>query len=287
MHATDTRDPAAELCLELIELHGLRNSNSFGDARRQFKAAMLIQRYKDCRAYPVLLRSADFCLMLDEDVESCCFLLEQAARISLECGEMQEAASAYVALSQQYGYHDLTKAEDCLARAEVIAQSSWVEMPAILNNKAVLALYRGEIGSEGLQLLEDALILVSDTVDEVLVRLNLLVHRMLAGERSGKGIAELEALLDGSLQDAEILRIAHFNLERACLDLARETQAGRHGSAWRAVRSSLDEAFWTFRRSGNGQASLATWRLGLDYFPVLLSHWKLGAIPFDAVHDQP
>ena len=279
-------DPDSELCLELVELHGLRNSDRFGDARRRFNAAMLVQRYKACRAYPVLLRSADFCLMLDEDLEACCILLEEAARLSTERRDWQEAASAYVALCQQHGYHDLSKARSFLAEAARIARSSWVEMPAVLANGAVLSLYEGTVAPEGLASLEDALVLTTDPDDEVLVRLNLLVHRMLAGDGSGSGIPELEALLAGTVRDTEIARIVHFNLERASLDLCREADARRHGAAWRGAKGPIDAAYWESRKSGARRAGVPAWRLDLPYYPVLLSHWKLGAVPFDAVPDQ-
>ena len=282
----ETIDPDAELCLELVDLHGLRNANRYGDARRQFKTAMNVQRYKTCRAYAVLLRSADFCLMLDGDLDECCLLLEEAAHLSWDRGDMQEAASTYVALCQQHGYHNLDRAREHLARAELISRSSWVEMPAILANEAVLALYRGEIETEGVSLLEDALVLTTDPGDEVLVRLNLLVHRLMAGDRTGNGIPELERLLHDSVADAEITRIVHFNLERACLDLGREVDARRHGLAWRSVNSDIDEAFWAYRRSGRRHPALPHWRLDMSYYPVLLSHWKLGAIPFDAVRND-
>ena len=259
-------DPDSELCLELVELHGLRNSDRFADARRRFNAAMLAQRYKACRAYPVLLRSADFCLMLDEDLEACCILLEEAARLSTERLDWQEAASAYVALCQQHGYHDLPKARSFLVEAARIARSNWVEMPAILANEAVLSLYEGRAAPEGLALLEDALILTTDPDDEVLIRLNLLVHRILAGDRSGSGIPELEALLAGTVRDTEIARIVHFNLERASVELGRE---GRRTAA----RGGLARCQGSHRRRVLGQPQVrqpADRRSGLAPRPTLL-----------------
>ena len=281
-----TPDPDAELCLELVELHGLRNADRFGDARRQFREALHVQRFKTCRAYPVLLRSADFCLMLDEDLAECCLLLEDAARRSAEAGDRQEAASTYLALCQQYGYHDLDKARDNLARASEIARTDWVEMSAILANEAVLDIYRGEATPQTRERLEDALVLTTDPGDEVLIRLSLLIHEMLGGEASGRGIPELERLLREAVWDSEITRIVHYNLERACSALGRQAEAARHATAWRGITSSIDKAFWEYRRSGRRDPSLPSWRLDLPYYPVLLSHWKLGAIPFDAVADH-
>ena len=128
-------------------------------------------------------------------------------------------------------------------------------------------------------MLEDALVLTSDPGDEVLVRLNLLVHRMLAGDRSGNGIGDLEALLAGSVIDAEITRIVHFNLERASLDLGREHEARRHATAWRSVSSDIDRAFWAFRRVGRADAALPRWRQDLAYYPVYMSHWNWAPYP--------
>ena len=282
----DRIDADSELCLKLIRLHGLRNSDRFRDARREFKQAREVQRFKTRPAYPVLLRLADSCLMADGDLDECIRLLQQSAALSMENGQFAEAASAYVALCQQYGYHDLDASEFYLAKAASLADEGWVEMPAILANKAVIALYRREVTEAGLQLLEDALILSTDLLDEILVRIDILVHRLMAGDASGSGIAELDRCLRCGQVDTEIAKAGFYNLEQACLTVGDEVSAGGYRAAWRALDSGIDAAYWRSRTHDVRPAEVPDWRLDLPYYPVLLSHWKLGTVPFDAVADD-
>jgi hypothetical protein len=280
-----TDDPDAELCIELIIMHGLRNSNRFAEARARFRTAIIQQRFRSRPAFTVLLRFADSCLMLDEDLEACCRTLQDAADLAVDRLQIEEAVSAYVSLSQQHGYHDLDFAERCLAQAEVLSEGAWVQLPAILNNKAVLALYRGKVDAAGLMLLEDALLLSSEPLDEILIRTNILVHRAMSGDVSGAGAAELVACLADEGLDTEIRKIAHYNLEVLAKARKDESEAAHHGAIWRSLDSGIDRAFWTARRSGGRTSDVPPWRLDLVHYPVLLSHWKLGTVPFDAIAD--
>lgn len=282
----DRVDPDAELCLELVIIHALRNSDRFDEARRRYKSAVIQQRFHDRDAFTVLLRFADLCLMRDDDLVACCDLLERAAATAVERNQIHEAVSAYVALSQQHGYHDLDAAAHHLANAAKAAEGRWVQIPAILNNTAVLDLYRGNVLVDGLRLLEDALILSSDPLEEILIRTNIVVHRMLSGSTRADGLAELSARVVSEALDTEIRRIAHFNLEQAYRACGDEAAAIRHGATWRVLRSGIDEAFWKARGLGIRTAAVPAWRLDLPYYPVYLSHWKLGTIPFDAVADD-
>ena len=284
--AGERNDADAELCLELVVLHGLRNSDRFEEARTRYGQAIHKMRFRDRVASTVLYRFADLCLMRDEDFDACRDCLERAADLAVERGQGQEAVSAYVALCQLHGYHDLDRAGHYLGEAAEAAEARWVQLPALLNNRAVIDMYRGIVDEAGVRGLEDALMLASDPLDELLIRSNIVVHRMLAGRGTRGDLAEISAGAASATLDTEIRKIVHFNLEQSCRTLGDNLDADRHGEAWRRLPSTMDSAFWRARASGTQRAGVPPFRLEIPYYPVFLSHWKTGTVPFDAVADD-
>ena len=276
----------AELCAELVAIHGLRNSDGFAEARERYRAALLKQRYKSRPAYGVLLRFADLCLMRDEDFDDCSRRLEEAAELALRQAQPAEAVSALVALSQHHGYSDLDASAGFLDHAAALAEGSNLERAALLNNRATIALCRGEASQAGLATLEDALILCSDPLDEIIVRNNILVHRSLSGMDCLLPAAELSALLGEEPRDSELRKISAFNLEAALASCEDRQGAARAGAAWRAIDTGIDRTYWRARENGGHPAGVPAWRMSLPFYPVLMSHWKLGTVPFDAIADD-
>ena len=286
LQAQDNADPNAELCLELILIHGFRQSNRFAEARRRYETAVLQVRYRSLIAYPVLLRFADLCLSTDEDVERCAVFLEEAVERAVSLNLETEIVLSLNSLVQHYGYHDLEKAKVSLERLESLADGIWFQRVMLLNNRAVLSIYLGTATSADLRSLERALLLCVDRLDTILVRCNILAYRMIYGDDRfvvEDSISDLADLIDDESIDTEIRRIALYNLEQASSDIGQDSDALAYRERWLPLESGIDARYWRCRRTGSSSPLIPTWRLAQRYHPIYLSHWHIGPIPFQAI----
>jgi len=122
----------------------------------------------------------------------------------------------------------------------------------------------------------------------LLIHNNLLAWHAEAGETEevldyARGLDQ--ALTESGQIDDEIRRISHFNLAQAYELLGLEAPAGEHSRRWRQIHTGLDEQFWACRR-GEGTGPATRRRFGMRFYPIYLSHWHLGTVPFDAVPDD-
>ncbi len=283
------QDRDAELCLKLVRLHGLRNSNQLEAARRDYWALVQDPRFRTLQAYPVLLRYADLCLFGDDEFTNCVKYLEDAIEQADRRGMQRDLASACVSLAQQIGYtDDLDRAEQLLDRAETIAGSVWLQRSTLLADRAVLSLYRRQVARDALRLLEQALVLSWDPLDRILIRTNILVWHGMAGhlDQVGQIADELGGSIADASLDGEIRRIAFFNLEQVSRKRGDYSRADQFRSAWTGIRSGIDEDYWSYRRTGRVPTGHRSQRYQMDFYPVYLAHWHMGLVPFEAVTDD-
>lgn len=281
------RDLDAELCLQLIRMHGLRNSNQLASARSLYKATISQRHFSGRNAYVTLLRFADLCLFTDEDLPDCLRHLERAIEEADRFGFHGELASACISLSQLLGYtSDLDRAELLLDKASEIARDVWLQQSTLLANRAVISLYREDTSTEAIRLLEQALVLSYETLDKLLIQLNMLIWHASVGDvdRSLQIEERLRSFISLSGLDTEIKRIALFNLEAMSRRFGRVDEADIYRKSWAPLRSGVDEAYWSFRRTGKTDHTES--RRKLDFHPVYLAHWHLGLIPFQAISDD-
>lgn len=280
-------DPDAELCLRLVLLHGLRSSNRLEEARDLYLSIVGEERFRKCAAYPVLLRFSDVCLFRDNDFPTCVQALEAAVHTASLQGQWREVTAAQIALTQQFAYRDLDKAAASLAAAMSSEEAGWSQQLTIINNLHVLGMYKGVVTQDSVRALYSSLLLTQDPLDNLLVRNNILAaHMMLDLDLDSRFVEDLEASCDASSVDSEIRKIAYFNLSA----LFRKSQDHRNseklGRAWQEIVDLVDGDYWGFRRTGLGPERLPRWRASLDYYPVLLSDWKVGTVPFEALPDH-
>ncbi|WP_164639119.1 hypothetical protein [Rhodopseudomonas sp. BR0G17] len=281
----NTESLDAELCLKLIKMHGLRNSNQLASARDLYIDTVSQRKYSNLSAYPTLLRFADLCLCSDEDLPQCAQYLELAIAESERRGLRGELASSCLALGQLIGYTpNLDRAEALLNRASEIGDEVWLQRSNLLANRAVISLYRGNPTAEDLRLLEQAQVLAYDALDCLLIQVNMLIWHAVAGDfdRALQIEEVIAASLSKSSIDTEIKRIALFNLEATNKRFGRMDAAGGYHERWTALRSGIDEKYWSARRN---EIDLDDWRCSLEFYPVYLAHWHLGLVPFQAIGD--
>jgi tetratricopeptide (TPR) repeat protein len=282
-------DLDAELCLRLIKLHGLRNSNQLMAARDYYIKTVTDRRFHKLAAYPTLLRYADLCLFLDEDYSQCIAYLREAITLSESRGMINDYVSACISLAQQLGYSDdLDQAEGFLDKADSMASQVWIQRPMLLTNRAVLSMYRGIFKEDSLLLLEQALVLSSDSLDRILIQTNIMIWFSSNG-RNDKAIDAARALQELVIDtgiDTEIRRIVLLNIEQVFRIVGHEDAANNARKAWVGLSSGIDEKYWSVRKSNAQLSSSYPKRYFITYYPVYLAHWHMGFVPFEAVVDD-
>ncbi|MCA1325094.1 ATP-binding protein [Herbaspirillum sp. alder98] len=292
-HALDS-----ELCLRLIIMHALRNSDRLQEARAYYLEAISRKKYASLKAFPTLLRYADFCLYKDEDQPLCIQYLRQAERLIKESqshgnGHKQafqvEYVSICLSLVQQLGYTEaLEEVEGYLQEVDEIAQDSWIQQATLMANWAVLAMYRGIFSIEDRDRLRQALLLSYDPLDRILIQINLLVWYAMAGQFDEvRRIANsLHNVTSNPMIDTEIRRIGLYNLEQLERVLGNDAKADELYTRWSAMESGIDVAYWCFRRSRNVLPPSSSPRYQMQFHPVYLAHWHTGTVPFEAIGNE-
>jgi hypothetical protein len=285
----DSADVDAELCLRLIRLHGLRSSNRLDESREYYLSTINDSRFATLAGFPTLLRFADLCLYKDEDLHDCIELLRRAARAALVLKQSVVFASACISLVQQLGYTEaFDETERLLDEAEMVSNGVWLQRPMHLNNRAVLAMYRGTMHPQELDLLAQALVLSYDPLDRILIHTNIVAWHGMVGnlEQASKAAAALRRAIADTSLDTEIRRIALYNLEQLDRCYGNTDDADRTFAEWSALDSGIDEAYWDFRRKKRAAAPDAIRRYHMTFHPVYLAHWHTGLVPLQAVVDQ-
>lgn len=278
-----------ELCLRLIKMHGLRSSNRLKEARELYLRTIEEERFESFEAFTVLLRFADMCLYKDEDMDECIAHLRRAVSLTKERKLFGDHASACISLAQQLGYSDaFDEAERLLHDAELAAEYAWFQQAPLLANKAVLSIYRGNVEPEGLQLLQQALVLSYDPLDRILIQTNLLVWHALAN-----GIEEALSISDLLVEqisspgvDGEIARIAMYNIEQLQRQAGHGEVADKVYEKWSAIHTGIDETYWSYRRKRLIPKESQPARYKMRFYPVYLAHWHIGFVPFEAIRDD-
>lgn len=278
----------AELCLRLVKLHGLRNSNRLVEAREYYLSFVDDQRFSSSPSLPTLLRYADLCLYEDGDLKRCNQYLRRAAALTKAANKLRDYASVCISLVQQLGYTEvLDEAETFLVEAEEAGRRVWLQQPMLLANRAVLSMYRGQVERESLQLLQQALVLSYDQLDRILIHNNILIWYVLANSiQQATSIARVlyEQINDVSI-DTEIRRIVLYNLEQFERIQENTDAADALYEKWSTLRSGIDETYWAYRRDRHAPALTAPRRYRMIFHPVYLAHWHTGLVPFEAIGD--
>ncbi|HEX7747306.1 MAG TPA: AAA family ATPase [Bordetella sp.] len=278
----------AELCLRLVKLHGLRNSNRLVEARKYYLSFVDDRRFSGSPSLPTLLRYADLCLYEDNDLKRCNQYLQRAAALTKAANKLRDYASVCIALVQQLGYTEkLDEAEAFLVEAEEVGRRVWLQQPMLLANRAVLSMYRGQVERESLQLLQQALVLSYDRLDRILIQNNILIWHVLTDSiQQATSVAHVlyEQIEDVSI-DTEIRRIVLYNLEQFERNQENANAANELYEKWSMLHSGIDEAYWTYRRDRQAPASTAPRRYRMIFHPVYLAHWHAGLVPFEAIED--
>jgi hypothetical protein len=287
----DPLNPAhfdAELCLRLIKLHGLRNSNRLIEARNYYLSFVDEQRFSSLPAFPTLLRYADLCMYKDGDIKRCNQYLQRAAALTKATNQWRDYASICISLVQQLGYTEaLDEAEAFLSEAEDVGRRVWLQQPMLLANRAVLSMYRGHAERQCLQLLQQALVLSYDQLDRILIQTNILIWYVMAGSvQQAASVAHvLYERIDDVSVDTEIRRIVLYNLEQFERNQGNEESANRLYDRWSALSSGIDEAYWIYRRARRPAPRGAPRRYRMVFHPIYLAHWHAGLVPFEAIGD--
>ncbi|AJW97213.1 AAA family ATPase [Burkholderia gladioli pv. gladioli] len=278
----------AELCLRLVKLHGLRNSNRLVEAREYYLSFVDEQRFSGLPAFPTLLRYADLCMYKDGDIKRCNQYLQRAAALTKATNQWRDYASICISLVQQLGYTEaLDEAEAFLSEAEEVGQRVWLQQPMLLANRAVLSMYRGHAERACLQLLQQALVLSYDQLDRILIQTNILIWYVMAGSvQQAMSVARvLYERIDDVSVDTEIRRIVLYNLEQLERNQGNEESANRLYDRWSALDSGIDEAYWAYRRARRSAPNTGSRRYRMVFHPIYLAHWHAGLVPFEAIGD--
>lgn len=276
----------SELCLRLVKVHGLRNSNQVVEARKYYLSFVDDQRFVGSPAFATLLRYADLCLYEDGDLERCNRYLRRAATLTKESGQWRDYASVCISLVQQIGYTEaLDDAEAFLVEAEEVGRRVWLQQPMLLANRAVLSMYRGDVEKGSLHLLQQALVLSYDPLDRILIQNNILVwHAMAGGLQHAIPVAHLLSEQVGDLSiDTEIRRIVLYNLEQLERQRGNQETANELYDRWSTLRSGIDESYWSYRRTLVPPPGVPPRRYRMTFHPVYLAHWHAGLVPFEAI----
>lgn len=276
----------AELCLRLIRLHGLRSSNRLVESREYYLRTVRDTRFATLAGYPTLLRYADLCLYRDEDQTDCIKHLRRSIQLAREKKQTIVQASACISLMQQLGYTEaFDESENLLNEAEIASQSIWWQHAMLLNNRAVLSIYRGTMEPQSIDLLGQALVLSYDPLDRILIQTNMVVWYATLGklEEAIRLAKLLRRGIEDVLLDTEIRRIALYNLEQLDRQSGDNDRADQTFGEWSALDSGIDEKYWTFRRERRVAAPQASRRYHMTFHPVYLAHWHTGLVPLEAV----
>lgn len=287
INAEDTRD--SELCLRLIIMHAMRNSNQADAARAYYLSMFHTDRFAGLDGYTTLLRYSDLCLFKDEDQPLCLQYLQQAASIARNSEQWDEYASVCLSLVQQLGYTNaLDEADAYLSEVESIAQELWLQHATLLANRAVLSMYRGTSDLDDLKRLKQALVLSFDPLDRMLIQINILVWHAAVGDfaEAARIALPIYRSAQNKSLDTEIRRIALYNLGRLEQALGNEEKATTLSDLWISLDSGIDAAYWRFRREGTSPHSALCRRYQMIFHPVFLAHWHTGLVPFNAIADD-
>jgi tetratricopeptide (TPR) repeat protein len=259
-----------ELFVQLTTIFVHRVAGDYDDARRLYQTLRdrkeyapaercLLNRFAEIADSPNAIERLETAVEIARNLDDTAHLVRSANALAMMCTErgLLDRATALL--------------DELTARAP-----SYVDAYTLANNRLIIALFKGADISGAYATAEDALALVIESMDRVLMLNNLLAAAATTGNWLGAARfqSQLEDLLS-KISEPNMRRISFFNLSKS------HTLQGLRGPAnaylAKAFERDLtfDAKYWQARRAGSIDRGI-DFRLSHDFDLPVMSNWYFG-----------